>query len=221
MPIYSIKKPWRSAMAQGQAIQVLIRAHSITGDQKYLETANKLLNSFFVEVKNGGVTYKSSNGWWYEEYSKEDGKKSRVLNGMNFALFSIYDYYLYTKDPKAKYLFKKGIQAVKNYLPKYEYNKNYSTYDIFKREASARYHSIHILQLNALYRLTGERIFKNYRDRWAAFRPLSQAIRLIIRPTKRGLILFLLAFVIVWIALYISRLIYVSTVQKLRFLLKG
>ncbi len=38
-------------MAQGQAIQALKRAYDVSRDQKYLDTANALLNSFFVEVK--------------------------------------------------------------------------------------------------------------------------------------------------------------------------
>ena len=54
-------------MAQAQAIQVLIRAYELTHELKYLNSAKKLLSSFFVEVEDGGVTYKTPNeGWWFE-----------------------------------------------------------------------------------------------------------------------------------------------------------
>ena len=32
---------------------------SVTNETKYLNSARKLLDSFFVEVKDGGVTYKT------------------------------------------------------------------------------------------------------------------------------------------------------------------
>jgi uncharacterized protein YyaL (SSP411 family) len=46
-------------MAQGRALQALIKAHEVTGQNKYLDSAKMLLNSFFVELKDGGVTYKT------------------------------------------------------------------------------------------------------------------------------------------------------------------
>ena len=41
LPIYNLKAPWFSAMANGQVLQVLIKAHEITLDSKYL-TAEKV-----------------------------------------------------------------------------------------------------------------------------------------------------------------------------------
>jgi hypothetical protein len=74
-----------------------------------LDFANRFLNSFFVEVENGGVTYKTKNGYWYEEYACKGGKESRVLNGMMFALLGIHEYLKYTNDAKARFLFNKGV----------------------------------------------------------------------------------------------------------------
>ena len=68
-PSNSMHPPWHSGMAQGQALSVLTRAFDITNNKKYLDSARAIMNSFFVEVKDGGVTYKSQNdGWWYEAY---------------------------------------------------------------------------------------------------------------------------------------------------------
>ncbi len=165
-PKYGMTSPWRSAMAQGQAIQVLIRAYGLTGDAKYRDAAEDLLNSFFVEVDKGGVTYKTSTrGWWYEEYADEGAQESRVLNGMMFALLGIYEYYEYTEDREAKYLFDQGIVALRTSLRDYD-GKGCSYYDIFGNPAQADYHAIHVRLLDRLYDITGEETFRQYRDRW-------------------------------------------------------
>jgi len=142
--IYDLPSPWRSGMAQAQGIQALIHAHEITKDEKYLDTAQLLLNSFFIEVKDGGVTYKSENGgWWYEEYAHEDGKSSRVLNGMMFAVLGIYKYYNYTNESEAYFLYEQGIIELKKELPKYDVD-GYSYYDILGNYAGKKYHQVHI-----------------------------------------------------------------------------
>jgi hypothetical protein len=42
-----------------------------------------LLNSFFVEVKDGGVTYKTpTERWWYEGYAHIGSKEVRNINAM-------------------------------------------------------------------------------------------------------------------------------------------
>ena len=53
-----MKPPWFSSMAQSQAIQALIKANNLTNDNRYLNLSDRLLNAFFIEVKDGGVTYK-------------------------------------------------------------------------------------------------------------------------------------------------------------------
>ncbi|RMF31408.1 MAG: hypothetical protein D6752_02240, partial [Candidatus Nitrosothermus koennekii] len=141
-PKYNIKPPWRSGMAQALAIQVLIKAHKLTNDDIYIDASRDLLNSFFVEVKDGGVTYKDEEGWWYEEFASDDCIRSMVLNGMMFALLGIYDYYKYTSDNNAKYLFDKGVLSLKNNISKYDY-KGYSYYDILGNPP-IKYHEIHV-----------------------------------------------------------------------------
>lgn len=182
-PIYDLTPPWRSGMAHGQAIQVLVRAHKITNEQKYLESAKRLLRSFFVEVQNGGVTYKTeSDGWWYEEYAGDGAKESRVLNGMLFALLGIQELHTYTGDLDAKYLFEQGILALKRDLPAYDKN-GYSYYDILGNPAGY-YHKIHIQLLAQLYGITKEEILKAYHDRWQAYKEPPFIVRLVRNPTR-------------------------------------
>ncbi len=164
---YDMPNPWRSGMAQGQGLQALVLAHEITKNSTYLTTAQSLLNSFFVEVEDSGVTYKSPNsGWWYEEYSHENGKESRVLNGMMYSVLGIYDYYQYTNETNAKFLFDKGVEALKQDLPNYDLG-GLSNYDALGKPASKSYHNIHVNLTRELYLITNEPIFNTYYQKWA------------------------------------------------------
>ncbi|HZD34188.1 MAG TPA: D-glucuronyl C5-epimerase family protein [Nitrososphaeraceae archaeon] len=168
-PTYNLKKPWRSAMANGEALTPLVKAHELTGDMLYLDAAKKLLNSFFVKVEDGGITYKDSyKSWWYEEYVADNfgAEESRVLNGMLFALIGVYEYYKYMDDPDAKLIFDKGINSVKQNLAKYDDGLGHSYYDILHNPPD-KYHLIHVDLLNRLYDLTHEGIFKEYSKKWS------------------------------------------------------
>jgi hypothetical protein len=50
-PHYDVEPPWSSGMAQGQASDVLSKAHEITGQNKYLDSAKMLLNSFLLKLR--------------------------------------------------------------------------------------------------------------------------------------------------------------------------
>jgi hypothetical protein len=163
---YDMEPPWRSALAQGKAIEALTKAYDVTSNKTYIDTAKSLLNSFFVEVKDGGVTLKTADdGWWYEEYADDGSNSSRVLNGMIWALLSIYDYYKYTNDTNAKFLFDQGVIALKNTLPLYD-NSGNSYYDIHRRTTLIKYHQMHIKLLDYLSNITDEAVFAEYRGKW-------------------------------------------------------
>jgi heparosan-N-sulfate-glucuronate 5-epimerase len=171
LPIYSFKPPWFSAMANGLALQVLIKADEITPDLRYLKAAKSLLNAFFIEVQHCGITYKDSeHEWWYEEYASNDknAKISRVLNGMLFAVLGIYDYYKYTNDADAKLLFDKGVNSIKKEISKYN-NNGYSYYDLLGRNSGHKYHQIHVDLTKKLYDLTCEPIFNKYSELWKIY----------------------------------------------------
>lgn len=195
-PMFNLTSTWRSGMAQAQAIQVLVRAYDFTRDTGYSDCAKKLLNSFFIEVKDGGVTYKTTkNGWWYEEYADEGCKESRVLNGMIFTVLGIYEYYKYTEDLDAKYLFDQGVSGLKENL--YRYNKGgYSYYDILGHPAGGIYHKIYIKLLDSLYNITNEKVFKEYSNIWAKYKQTPFIFRMIKNPTKAGIAIFISNFFI-------------------------
>jgi len=165
-PPYDMPSSWRSGMAQGQVLQALIKAHEVSQNIKYLQGAKLILNSFFVEVKEGGVTYKTKDhGWWFEEYAHENVKPSRVLNGMMYTVLGIHDFYKYTNDTNAKFLIDQGVLSLKNNLPNYNLNR-YSYYDNLKHPSPSSYHLVHIEQTKSLYEITEEEVFLKYHDIW-------------------------------------------------------
>jgi heparosan-N-sulfate-glucuronate 5-epimerase len=169
----TIQPIWRSAMAQGLAIEVLSKAYKMTGDISYLESAKKLLNPFFIDVDEGGVTHKSADGgWWYELVANDQGIKPYILNGHLFALLGIYEYYNTTHDSSSKYLFDQGILALKKNLPRFDYqNGTYSYYDLSvpKKISPPDYHKVVVGQLQELFNITKEPIFKTFHDKWNNF----------------------------------------------------
>lgn len=183
-PIYNLPTPWRSGMAQGEAIRALTKAHKVTNEQKYLDGAKLLLNSFFVEVECGGVTLKTTDHeWWYEEYAHEKGLVSRVLNGMMIAVLDIYSYFGYTNDEDAKLLFDNGVTGLVHNLHVYDFN-GYSYYDVLKRPAGQKYHGIHVSLAKQLFDITNQGVFKEYHEKWKSYRPTKQSQ--ISKLTKRA-----------------------------------
>jgi|GEM_PF-592868 hypothetical protein len=171
-PHYNLSSPWRSGLAQAEGIIALIKANEMTGNKTYLETANMFLNSFFVTVKHGGVTYKTpQNGWWYETFAGNSSSQPRVLDGMMAAVIGIHSYSKYTNSSAAKYLFDQGISALIHNLARYNVTGyNYSYYDILGGHSSLDEHKLHIDLLTQLYNITNDAIFKQYHDTWANYK---------------------------------------------------
>lgn len=197
-PIFNLTPPWRSGMAQAQAMQALIKAYDITKNIEYLDCASKLLCSFFIEIEDGGVTYKTANnGWWYEEYADEGCEKSMVLNGMMFTVIGIYEYYKYTESTEAKYLFEQGVVALRDNL--YRYNKEgYSYYDILKHPAGRIYHKVYIQLLDSLYNITNEIPFKQYSNIWIKYKQIPFVLRMIKTPKKADVAIFVVNFLVLF-----------------------
>lgn len=83
---------WYSAMAQGQAMSLLVRKHFLTGahNTTYLSAAIAATQLFDKDHTNGGVrTRFLDRHVWYEEYPTEPSLF--VLNGFVYSLFGLYD----------------------------------------------------------------------------------------------------------------------------------
>lgn len=150
------------AMAQGEGASLLIRAYVYSGNVLFLNRAKSAIDFMLSSVDEGGTTLYERNGTILLEYPH----RKAVLNGWIFAWWGLYDYVLITKDKgKYKTLLDNSLQTLERMLPSFS-NSYWSIYDLENRIASPFYHNLHIAQMQAMYELTGEKIFDHYAKRW-------------------------------------------------------
>jgi heparosan-N-sulfate-glucuronate 5-epimerase len=163
-----LKAPWYSALAQGQGISLLVRAHKESGDSHYLGAARQAFVSFQQPIDQGGVAFTDESGdLWFEEYIVSP--PTHILNGFIWALWGVYDYFLATRDPSAQLLFSRGVRTLLHNLDRYDLGF-WSLYEQsgtrLPMVASRFYHQLHVVQLRVMHRLTGEEAFARVADRW-------------------------------------------------------
>ena len=164
-----LKSPWLSAMAQGSAVSVLLRANQITNNKKFLDTAEKAVNVFDIPVSEGGVMSTFPDGGIvFEEYPT--GSTNSVLNGFIFSIFGLYDLFLLAENKKAEKLYNQSILSLKDNIKRYD-TGYWSLYDLRsdKRLASIHYHLLHIRLLDILYRITQDVYFIQLRNKWNGY----------------------------------------------------
>jgi heparosan-N-sulfate-glucuronate 5-epimerase len=172
----TLRAPWYSALAQGQAISLLVRAHQLelnkdSGNARYLDAAQQALASFFKPVAEGGVTFTDEKGdIWFEEYIVSP--PTHILNGFIWAAWGVYDYFLATQDHSAQDLFARAVRTLTRNLDRYDLGF-WSLYEQsgtrLPMVASPFYHQLHIVQLRVMHRLTGEDKFARVADRWESY----------------------------------------------------
>jgi hypothetical protein len=166
-----LKAPWYSALAQGQAISLLVRTHAETGLGIYLETARKGFQPFLKTVDEGGVTFTDGNAQtWFEEYIVSP--PTHILNGFIWASWGVHDFSLATGELDAERLFSQAVSTLKANLQQFDVSF-WSLYEQsgtrLRMLASPFYHRLHIVQLQVMYRLTGEEIFREFAQRWERY----------------------------------------------------
>ena len=167
----TLKAPWYSALAQGQGISVLVRAHKESGDARYLEAARAAFVSFQRPITEGGVAFTDESGdLWFEEYLVSP--PTHILNGFIWALWGVYDYSLATNETSARELYAGGVRTLLHNLDRYDLGF-WSLYEQsgtrLPMVASSFYHRLHIVQLRVMHRLTGEARFTEVADRWEGY----------------------------------------------------
>ncbi|MDA2936708.1 D-glucuronyl C5-epimerase family protein [Acidobacteria bacterium AH-259-A15] len=167
-----LRAPWYSALAQGQGISVLVRAHRETDNLAYLEAAQRAFETFLKTIDQGGVTCVDGDGsTWFEEAIVDP--PTHILNGFIWGLWGVYDYYLYTRSQEAEFLFAEAVRTLRDQLHRFDAGF-WSLYEQsgtrMKMLASPFYHHLHIAQLRVMHKLTGESIFADYGRQWELYR---------------------------------------------------
>jgi heparosan-N-sulfate-glucuronate 5-epimerase len=167
----TLKAPWYSALAQGQGISMLVRAHKESGSARYLNAAERAFASFERTIQQGGVAFTDPSGdLWFEEYIVSP--PTHILNGFIWALWGVYDYALATGKTSAGQLFSRGVRTLLHNLERYDLGF-WSLYEQsgtrLPMVASAFYHQLHVVQLRGMHRLTGEHRFAEVAARWQGY----------------------------------------------------
>jgi len=81
---------WKSAIAQGNAISLLVRAFNLFRDQRYLDAAYNAVPVLFVPVESGGLQRPIDGMMFFEEYP-DPNKGIYVLNGHLYTVIALYE----------------------------------------------------------------------------------------------------------------------------------
>lgn len=104
---------WDSAMYQGAAVSLLLRAYSATDRRAYLRAAEEALNPFYAPYGRGGVVAATPYGPFPEEYPGLAA--DTVLNGGLTAIIGLREYAVFTGRPLP--LLSRCIATLKRLLP--------------------------------------------------------------------------------------------------------
>jgi heparosan-N-sulfate-glucuronate 5-epimerase len=136
-----------SAMTQGEAVSVLVRAARHTGDARFFEGARLATSLLVSPVSDGGVSRQGRLGLIFEELPHEP--PSTVLNGWIFALFGLYDFLLSDRDATIEELLDHSVTQLVSVLPSFD-TGYWSHYVQGAAIASPFYHRLHIAQFAAM-----------------------------------------------------------------------
>lgn len=158
-----------SAMSQGHAISVLVRAAQLEDTDRYLWAARACLTPFTRGLDDEGVVgIVSANGAvWYEECATRPLR--HVLNGMIYALWGLNDLAVATGDELASELYETGLDSVRRSLPLFDlgwWSRYWVPEDELEYVVSMMYHNLHAVMLTALHEQTGIEEFGQYERRF-------------------------------------------------------
>ena len=168
----TLVSPWYAGLAQGMGISLLARAYKLSGNQKYIECIKKAWISFTKTVDEGGVIYiDKEKNYWIEEYIVDP--PTHILNGFIWAMWGVYDAWKILNLDGAEDLFNKTCKTLKNNITKYDFNY-WSLYEDsgtkMKMIASSFYHSLHIVQLKIMYKITKDIAYLDMAQQWELYK---------------------------------------------------
>jgi len=163
--------PYASAMCQAQGISVLLRAHQITGHERYLQACQRAMLIFEKSVAGGGVRSDYPDGKvFFEEYCLSPFY-SHTLNGLIYTLIGLEEMARVTDHPRARHWYERGVETLARPQVLDRYDLGYaSTYDqLPSRLLAYDYHAVHCCLLMCLFDMTGREVFKETAERWLAY----------------------------------------------------
>jgi len=157
------KAPWFSGLAQGQALSLFVNLFNLTGKKRYRDAADKIFTSFFFfypesyDERKPWISYVDENGYyWIEEYPRKNPQ--HVLNGFQYAVLGLYQYWMLSKTPESEFLIRASLATISEHAEKYRHPGSISRKRLLYNLESKtyNYHLVHILLLRKLYDICGD-----------------------------------------------------------------
>lgn len=146
-----------SSMAQGEAISLLLRAYQIEANDDYLAAVKSAYQFMIIPMSEGGTAkYEKGRVFFYECPADP-----LILNGWIFSIWGIMDYCKFFEEVDAVDILYVTLKTLEEMLPKFDLGY-WSMYEDGMRICSPFYHSLHIAQLNVMFELTGNQVYKEY-----------------------------------------------------------
>jgi D-glucuronyl C5-epimerase C-terminus len=159
--------PWYSMMAQGQALSLFTRLHTVTGATAWSTAADATFASFLLPPVAGqpwGV-WVVDNHLWLEEYPHPKLiKGDRTYNGHTFSAYGLYDYWVHTKNADAELLLQGAMTTTRDVAAAIRTVNWRSKYCLAHNVDSGHYHTLHMEQHTQLYAITGDSSFAQIAD---------------------------------------------------------
>lgn len=151
LPDVNTEGPWLSALTQGCAISVLVRAYQLTHERAFLEIASRAARTFHLDILDGGVSaLVGKDGIFFEEVAVYPA--NHRLKGFIFGLFGLYDYVELTGDTQFETLISRSHTTLHNLLSEFDIGF-WTRSDLLDRHLSSRAElALHISLLDALAR---------------------------------------------------------------------
>jgi heparosan-N-sulfate-glucuronate 5-epimerase len=172
VPAYRAAPGWLSAMAQGEAISLLLRAHADSPARGFDAAARDAAKPFLRSVEDGGVRRDLAGAPFFEEYAT--ALASFVLNGFIYALWGLWELGRFGGEAGAAALAEDGSATLRAVLARYDAGY-WSRYDLVRpkagpqKPASLAYHTLHIAQLRVTAAMTGDAAFAAMAERWRGY----------------------------------------------------
>jgi len=188
---YRLEPPWYSAMAQGEAASLLIRAARSLDRPELSQAGDRAVSPLLFPTS--ALVAETDEGPVLQEYPTHP--PAHVLNGWVFALWGLCDIATAGGElsADARQAFSDGVEALAARIGHYDTGWGWSRYDLYPHPivhvTSPFYHRLHIEQLRAMHDLDPRPVFAETADRWAsgAANPIARAHALARKVTFRVL----------------------------------
>jgi len=169
VPKLGLRPPWRSALSQGQAASVFVRAFLHSREELFATAARRAIAPLLPGSRSGLVAA-TAEGPVPEEFPSTP--PSLVLNGWIYALWGAWDVARGLADAASDEFFTASAGCLRRSIDQYD-SGWWSLYSLYPYRlpdlAKPFYHRLHIDLLDVLYRLVGFAELQSTATRWRAY----------------------------------------------------